>query len=293
LRNQAEYVRDRSKSQLKFSDPNYFYEQDTDMHPAAGTEGGPPRRTTPIIQIYEIQSPAEAEAVIEDGVDHVGSVVLSSRHTKDALLAETIRLVQSAGKISSLIPLFSDVDDIRRMLECYRPDIIHFCEILTLDPADPGADAHLQATQRTVREEFPQVKIMRSIPIGRPRRADTVPTLALAARFEALSDYFLTDTLLPTTINASCTQPVSGFVGITGQTCDWPTARELVRRAGIPVILAGGLSPENVKAGIREVTPAGVDSCTATNQMDAQGRPIRFRKDRERVRQFVRAVRQA
>ncbi len=248
---------------------------------------------TPIIQIYEIQSPAEAEAVIADGADHVGSVVLSSNHVQDVELAETVRLVQSAGRISSLIPLFSDLDHIRRMLDFYRPDIVHFCETLSLDPADPEADAHLLGTQQTVREEFPDTQIMRSIPIGRPGMTAAVPTLALAARFEAFSDYFLTDTLLPTDNSASGSQPVNGFVGITGQTCDWDMARQLVRQARIPVILAGGLSPENVRAGIARVVPAGVDSCTATNQVDAHGRPIRFRKDRARVRQFVREAHRA
>jgi len=55
----------------------------------------------------------------------------------------------------------------------------------------------------------------------------------------------------------------------------------------IPVILAGGLSPENVAAGIGKVRPAGVDTCTATNAVDDLGRPVRFRKDPEKVRRFV------
>ena len=228
-----------------------------------------------------------------DGADHVGSVVLSSNHVHDVELAETVRLVQSAGRISSLIPLFSDPDDIRRMLDFYRPDIVHFCETLSLDPADPGADTHLQATQQAVRKAFPDIRIMRSIPIAKPGMTDAVPTLAMAARFEAFSDYFLTDTLLPAANTAPGRQPVNGFVGITGQTCDWDMARQLVRQARIPVILAGGLSPENVRAGIARVVPAGVDSCTATNQVDSQGRPIRFRKDRARVRRFVREARRA
>jgi phosphoribosylanthranilate isomerase len=103
----------------------------------------------------------------------------------------------------------------------------------------------------------------------------------------------LTDTLLPSTGNTARDQPVQGFVGITGETSDWHTARELVVHTRIPVILAGGLSPENVEAGITTVQPAGVDSCTATNQVDSQGRPIRFRKDRSRVLRFVAAARQA
>ena len=244
-----------------------------------------------IVQIYEIQTPAEAEFLIEDGVDHIGSVVLSARDWKDEKLLETVRLVQAAGKISSLIPLFRNIDDIRHVLDYYRPDIVHFCEILALDGREKGNCRDLLAVQKIIRQDYPGVRIMRSIPIGPQGQTDTIPTLALAAQFEASSDYFLTDTLLLPETNLSAAQPVDGFVGITGQPCDWQIARALVDHSRIPVILAGGLSPENVCAGIAMVAPAGVDSCTATNQRDAAGHPIRSRKDRARVREFVRAAR--
>jgi phosphoribosylanthranilate isomerase len=61
-----------------------------------------------------------------------------------------------------------------------------------------------------------------------------------------------------------------------------------VRRSRRPVILAGALPPENVAAAIQAVRPWGVDSLTHTNQALPGGG---FRKDLERVRQFVSAVR--
>ncbi|MDJ0988428.1 MAG: hypothetical protein QNI85_00340 [Desulfobacterales bacterium] len=245
-----------------------------------------------IVQIYEIQTSAEAEAVMSLGVDHVGSVVLSARNWKDRDIRDTVQHVQAAGRISSLIPLFSAIDALRRVLDFYRPDIVHFCEILPWPPHDDDRLSNLLEIQGTIREEYPGVKIMRSIPIGRPGLADTGSTLALASRFEDASDLFLTDTMLPPeTTRTAGTQPVDGFVGITGKTCDWETARFLVETSRIPVILAGGLSPDNVRAGIRAVAPAGVDSCTATNQTDTNGTPIRFRKDGDRVRRFVEAAR--
>jgi phosphoribosylanthranilate isomerase len=228
--------------------------------------------------------------VIEEGVDHIGSVVLSATDWKDPEIREAIRLVHSAGRTSSLIPLFSELDAIRRVLDYYRPDIIHFCEMLPSDISDHDAIRHLMANQKVIRSEYPAVKIMRSLPIGRPGMTASVPTLMLAEKFEALSDFFLTDTLLLSSMDAPVDQPVNGFVGITGETCDWQVARALVRQAAIPVILAGGLSPENVHTAIATVVPAGVDSCTATNQVDAQGRSVRFCKDRARVRQFVKAA---
>jgi phosphoribosylanthranilate isomerase len=88
-------------------------------------------------------------------------------------------------------------------------------------------------------------------------------------------------------------QPVQGFVGITGEICDWVTARKLVRTSRIPVILAGGISPQNVMQGIQQVRPAGVDSCTRTNAHDKTGKPIRFKKDLVKVKQLVERVRAA
>jgi phosphoribosylanthranilate isomerase len=143
-----------------------------------------------------------------------------------------------------------------------------------------------------VRRHFPGIRIMRSIPIGPPGHAETVPTLELAARFAPVSDLFLTDTLR-TGATGGDHQPVAGFVGITGQVCDWDMARRLVAQSPLPVILAGGISPDNAAAGLKKVRPYGIDSCTLTNAVDRDGRPIRFRKDYRKVERLVAAVRRA
>jgi phosphoribosylanthranilate isomerase len=57
-------------------------------------------------------------------------------------------------------------------------------------------------------------------------------------------------------------------------------SRRLVELADRPVILAGGLTPENVKRAILEVRPAGVDSHTGVE--DTSGR-----KSREQVEKFL------
>lgn len=238
-------------------------------------------------QIYEIQTPAEADRILPLGVDHIGSVVLSEFDWREPALRETIRNVQRAGVRSSLIPLFNTTDAVCRTLDYYGPDIVHFCELLPVADGDRMC-AKLLALQEAIRQRFPQMEIMRSIPIAPPGRADIEAILALAGRFQPLSDWFLTDTLQVGEPGAPPSdQPVSGFVGITGTICDWSAAAELVRQSAIPVILAGGLSPENVFDGCMAVRPAGVDSCTLTNDRDAHGRPIRFKKDPARVERFV------
>lgn len=51
-------------------------------------------------------------------------------------------------------------------------------------------------------------------------------------------------------------------LGGTGRTHDWRISAEFVRRSPLPVFLAGGLSPANVRDAIRQVKPFGVDLCS-------------------------------
>jgi phosphoribosylanthranilate isomerase len=66
-----------------------------------------------------------------------------------------------------------------------------------------------------------------------------------------------------------------------------------VDSSSIPVIAAGGLSPDNVYDAIMTVRPFGVDSCTKTNRVDRGGKNVRFVKDPGLVKRFVREVRRA
>ncbi len=110
---------------------------------------------------------------------------------------------------------------------------------------------------------------------------------ALCANICSGRDYFLTDTLLVAESDGAEEQPVSGFVGITGKLCDLDVAARLVSSFTVPVILAGGLSPVNVAEAVEKVKPCGVDSCTLTNAIGQDGRPVRFKKDMKLVKRFV------
>ena len=242
-----------------------------------------------IIQIYEIQTPREAETLLEFGVDRVGSVILSEDQWRMPHIRDTVRIVQQSGAKSSLIPLFSNPASVQKVLDYYRPDVLHFCESLT----EPNSLGALMDLQQHIKVRYPEIELMRSIPVAQPGRKVDVPTVELARQFEPISDLFLTDTLLLNPADRpEASQPVSGFVGITGQICDWNIARRLVQTSRIPVILAGGLAPDNVAEGISRVKPAGVDSCTLTNVRNIQGQPIRFQKDADKVKAFVDSVRQ-
>jgi phosphoribosylanthranilate isomerase len=239
-----------------------------------------------ITQIYEIQSPEEAEKCIELGVDHIGSVILDEIEWRQTSLKDALTVTEGTPVKSSIIPLFKGVDEISKAIEYYRPDLIHFCDSLTdMRGREIELDPFIQL-QIKIKERYPEIEIIRSIPIPSADLSLKFHTLKIARELESSSDFFLTDTWTEKA-------PVEGFIGITGRICDWEIARELVLQSHIPVILAGGLSPENVREALLTVCPAGADSCTQTNKLDKAGHPIRFKKDFERVKRFVKEVRRA
>ena len=98
----------------------------------------------------------------------------------------------------------------------------------------------------------------------------------LVVELGPLVDGFLTDTYAPDT----------GAAGATGRRHDWALSRRLVELSSRPVILAGGLTPANVREAIALVQPAGVDVHTGVE--DASGR-----KDRAKLGAFLAEARAA
>ncbi len=72
--------------------------------------------------------------------------------------------------------------------------------------------------------------------------------------------------------------------GGTGQTVDWSRAREFVKSTDTPVVLAGGLTPENVREAVRTVRPWGVDVSSGVEERPGK-------KDLEKVRAFIQQCR--
>ena len=240
-----------------------------------------------ITQIYEVNSSSEASQLVEIGVEHIGSVITPEMRWDDSGVKGAVDAVKAGGKKSSLIQFFDDFETVAKIVDYHKPDILHFCEAL-----HGFGDSKLESLlllQRKIKKRYPSLYLMRSIPVAQSGRGEYVDTLRYAKMFAPDSDYFLTDTLLVAEPDGfEQDQPVSGFVGITGKLCDLDVAAMLVSTFKIPVILAGGLSPSNVAAAIERVSPFGVDSCTLTNAIGDDGRPIRFKKDMALVKQFVR-----
>ncbi len=77
---------------------------------------------------------------------------------------------------------------------------------------------------------------------------------------------------------------VPGQFGGTGQRCDWDTAARVAERHR--VILAGGLTPDNVAQAVCRVRPYGVDVSSGVERQPGQ-------KDPEKVARFIRQAKEA
>jgi len=216
-----------------------------------------------IVQIYEVTTPAEARALGAIGVDHVGVLVGNGSFPREQTIdrAREIFAAIPSGSKASLLSLSHDVNLIVRLTAALLPDILHL----------GAAPQHLSPAQlRTLKAEFPQVSLMRSIPVVDEN------SIALARAYEGIADWLLLDSY----------KSGDRQIGALGITHSWELDRRIVESVRTPAIIAGGLGPENVEDAIRVVRPAGVDSKTKTDKNDGT-----HTKDLKKVSAFLQAVR--
>jgi phosphoribosylanthranilate isomerase len=203
-----------------------------------------------IVKICGLRDARGLDAAIEAGADYVGFILAPSRRQVDLpTLAALVARIPPGGPA----PVGVFVDPAREDLD----QAIAQCGIrgvqLSGDRESPELVAGLGAALiRTVR------------PLSPDDTAD-------AASFASLGAKIHLDT------------PHGSAKGGTGLVGDWGIAAAWARRR--PILLAGGLRPENVEAAIAAVRPAGVDVSSGVEEAGE--------KSPERIRAFVERARRA
>jgi len=216
-----------------------------------------------LIQIAGVIDAAEAEMLQQCGVRYLGFPLRLPVHREDLTEEAAAAIIKSLAP-----PVFG-------VLITYLSDgreIAAFCHALGARIVQLHGDIERDELKR-LKTIDPNLTVIKSLVVG---MRDDKALEAMVGELSPFVDAFITDTFDPKT-RAS---------GATGKTHDWRVSRRLVELADRPVILAGGLTPENVKRAILEVRPAGVDSHTGVE--DSSGR-----KSREKVRKFLSEAKEA
>jgi len=223
------------------------------------------------VQIYAMTCPEDAEMVVDLGADHVGLLAwpgetrLPSLSPQRAL--EVFEPVRGRAK-TVMLPITHSVEEIIDLAGRVEPDYVQVASYPEYLPLREFI--RLSEELRAM-----DVGVIRVVPV------DGHDSLSLALEYEAYADIIMVD--------SSGGPPfphVREFIGGTGRPHNHEISARIRESIGKPLILAGGLSPENVAEAIRRVKPWGVDAASSLNRVGE-----RHRKDPQRVRAFIEAVR--
>ena len=202
-----------------------------------------------IIKICGIKTLPDALAAIEAGADYLGFNFYpkSVRFIEKSACAEITSVLKREYPKVKLVGVFvnSSVEEIK--------DILQTCH---LDLAQLHGDETPEMFAQLAPHAF---RAFRGIPESNAGyERDEAPAMLIDAA-------------------------VKGIYGGSGVTADWTAAAELAKK--YPLLLAGGLTPENVADAVRQVQPWGVDVASGVESAPGE-------KDAGKMVQFVKAVRE-
>jgi phosphoribosylanthranilate isomerase len=211
-----------------------------------------------VIQIAGVANRAEAMMLVEAGVHQIGFPLGLPVHKEDISAedtAEIIRLLKppASAVLITYLNRAEEILDISKKIGVNKVQLhgrIAVAEIVRL------------------KSLAPDLTVIKSLIVKGNNLAELETSVA---GFSFHCDAFITDTY----------DPATGASGGTGKVHDWDISRRLCDVSPRPVMLAGGLNPENVRKAIAYVRPAGVDAHTGVEGSDG-------RKDAVLVRAFVR-----
>jgi phosphoribosylanthranilate isomerase len=216
------------------------------------------------VKICGLTHPEDVHLCAEAGADALGFVVeypvqmpwVIDRRRACELMREVPPFVTRVAVVGG------EVDELLRIADAVEPDA------LQLHRDEP------EETVAVLRERLPGMRLIKAlrVDVDAASNGAAAEWIEQARRFVAAgADAILLDA-------KTADRPAA-----TGRAIDWGLASEVAAHVDAPVVLAGGLGPENVGNAVRHVRPYAVDVITSLE--DEQ-----HRKVPERVRAFVRAA---
>ena len=208
------------------------------------------------IKICGIREETHALAAAEAGADFIGLVFApSQRQVTPAQGKKIASAVKQSGKATRVAGVFVNMP---------ASKVNKIAELCNLDWVQLSGDESWEYCTKVDRP------VIKSVRIGQQHPMELYAHLAIGERVLVNQQrVYLLDS------------QVKGSYGGTGIAFDWRLARHAAER--FPVVIAGGLTPENVAQAIKTVAPWGVD---VSSGVETDGI-----KDMVKIRAFIEAVR--
>lgn len=210
------------------------------------------------VKICGIRDRLHALEAVEAGADYIGMVFAPSRRQVDPIQAREI-----TGAIRKTN---NDVDVVGVFVNAPVPQVNKTAEFCDLDWVQLSGDETWEYGREIARP------IIKAVRVGRQSPEDICDQVAKGAEILSAQRFVI---LLDSEIK--------GKYGGTGMTFNWGLAQRVAER--FTVIMAGGLTPDNVAEAIEMVGPWGVDV--------SSGVEVDGTKDATKIRAFIAAVRSA
>jgi phosphoribosylanthranilate isomerase len=189
-----------------------------------------------IVKLCGMRNEADLRAAIPSGATAFGFLV-GRRHASPDFIAPEL-----AASLAALLPPFATPVLVTHLAEPEAiAELVEATGIKCVQAHGGSTPAQLARLRALLPREL---KIVQAIHI-----VDGAASQDFRA-FAGLADALLLDSF----------DKASGRVGGTGATHDWNVSAAIVKASPVPVILAGGLGPDNVAEAIAKVRPFGVDA---------------------------------
>lgn len=196
------------------------------------------------VKICGITTPDDRDHAVDCGADAVGFIAGEIESPRAIEPERANRLVTELPPFVSsvLVTMPEGVSDALELTERVEPDTVQVHGLSPDEVDELARDTNASIISAVTVDEAPQ--------------------------FEGIGDALLVDSL------------DEDGAGGTGSIHDWERTRDLACELETPVILAGGLTPENVARAIETVRPYGVDVATGVERSGGV-------KDPDAVRSFL------
>ena len=214
------------------------------------------------VKLCGTTSVESAKMAVDAGADYLG-VLVNVGISERSLNIEQAKIVAESSDISVMTLLYNmSVDDICHVVDEIKPHGVH---LLGNTPVE---------NVRELKNRLDcQIWLTVYLPVKGQGEIDVEGIKELMQSYESAgADVIVIDTIS------------LGRYGGTGKTADWDIAKDFIKSVHIPVFLAGGINPENVREAIIQGDPYGVDLASGVESSKCNRDPEKVKKLMEGVR---------